>query len=88
MAALLTHLVVFVGRSLHVIHGRFLRPVEAWHQHLRQADIFRPGDARCLILSEFLDAEVRTHTGDTGVAQNFPEFSSRVFGETGEAESA
>ena len=85
LGRLLAHFVVFVGRSLHVIHGRFLGPVEAGHQHLREADIFRPGNGALLIFSEFLDAEVRADASDTGIAQNFAELGSFVFGEACEA---
>src|SRR6267378_915 len=81
-----THLVVFVGHPLHVIQSWILRPVEAWHQHLRQADIFRPGDGAMLILPEFVNSKMRTNTTHARIAQNCPEFSSRVSGETPEAE--
>src|SRR6266478_815152 len=81
-----SHFVVFVGRALDIIHSRFGGAVEAGHDHLRQADIFGPGNAGLLILAEFLDAEVRTHTGDARIAQNFPELVSGVFGEAAEAE--
>src|SRR6266849_4089174 len=80
------HFVVFVGRALDVVHRRFRGAVEAGDDHLLQADIFGPGKPALLILPEFLDAEMRTHTGDTGIAQNFLELGSRVFGEAGEAE--
>jgi len=40
------HLVVFLGRPLHVIHGRIPRSIKARHHHLRQTDVFRPGDGR------------------------------------------
>src|SRR5207244_7640317 len=42
LGRLLAHSVVFVGRALYVIHGRVARPLEAWHEHLRQANVFRP----------------------------------------------
>src|SRR5262249_11888082 len=38
-----------------------------------------------LILPEFPNAEVRTHTRNACICQNSPEFGSRVFGEAGEA---
>src|SRR5882757_9043423 len=79
------HFVVFAGGALHVIHGGFLGPAEAGHDHLRQADILGPGNACLLIVAQLLDAEVRTNTGDTGIAQNFLEFGSAVFGEASEA---
>ena len=85
LGRLFAHFVVFVGGSLHIIHGGLLGPAEAWHDHLRQADIFRPGDARCLIFPEFVDAEVRTHASDAGIAQNFPQFRAVVFGEAAES---
>src|SRR6266511_1174049 len=39
---------------------------------------------KILIDSEFLNAEMRTLTGDTCIAQNLPEFGSAVFGEASE----
>ena len=68
----LAHFVVFIGRSLHVIHGRLLRPFERRHNHLRQADVFRPGNATILIIPQFLDTEVRTRACHSRVAQNSP----------------
>ncbi len=81
---LLSHLVVFVGGAFHVIHGRLLRPAEAGHQHLRQADIFCPGDAVVLVFAEFVHAEVGTDAGDAGIIEDLLEFRSFVLGEPAE----
>src|SRR5258708_10867609 len=70
------HFVVFIGGTLHVIHDGFLGAVECGYHHLPQADILGPGDPGLLILAELLDAEVRTYTGDAGIAQNFTELGS------------
>src|SRR5258708_20786674 len=79
------HSVVFVGGALHVIHGGFFGAAEGWHDHLRQADILGPGNARRLILPEFGDAEMRTDAADACIAQNSAEFGPTVFGEASEA---
>src|SRR5438552_16801917 len=70
------HFVVFAGGALDIIQSGFRGTAEAGHNHLRQADIFRPGDAGLLILAEFLDAEVRTHAGDAGIAEKFAELGA------------
>ncbi len=52
---------------------------------MRQANFLRPGNPALLILPEFFDAEVRTHTRHTGFAQNSPQLGSRVFAKASEA---
>jgi len=79
------HFVVFVGGALHIVQSRFGGAAEGWDDHLRQAEIFCPGNPGRLIVAEFDDGEVRTHAGDTGVVQNFAELGSGVFGEASEA---
>jgi len=76
LGGLLAHFVVFVGGALHVIHGGILGAVEAGNKHLREADVFGPGNSPGLVLTEFVDAEVRAHTSDTGIAENFAEVGS------------
>ena len=51
-------LVVFVGRLLHVIHRRGVARAERRRDHLRDADVFGPGDALVLRLPELAHAEV------------------------------
>src|SRR5213080_2366853 len=79
------HFVVFVGGALDVVQSWLLGAFEAGHDHLREADIFRPGNAGLLIVAKLLDAEVRTDAGDAGIGQNFAELGARVFGEAAEA---
>src|SRR5260370_13562749 len=79
------HFVVFVCGGLQVSHGGFLGGAEAGHDHLREADIFGPGNARRLIFPQLVDAEMGADTGDAGIGQNFAEFGSAVFGEASEA---
>jgi RNA polymerase sigma factor (sigma-70 family) len=76
---LFTHFVVFVGRSLHIIQRRFLGPIERRHEHLRQADVFRPGNSALLVAPEFLNAEVRADAVNTCVAEYSPQLASFVF---------
>src|SRR5262249_119301 len=54
---------------------------QARHKHLRQADIFCPGNSILLIMTEFLDSEVRTYAGKTRVAENLLELGAFVLGE-------
>ena len=70
----LPHLVVFVGRAFHVVHRGILRPIEAGYQHLRQARIFRPGNAIVLILSELVHAEVRTDAREPRIGDDLFKF--------------
>src|SRR6185369_13486628 len=77
----LSHLVVFVGQSLHLVHRWIFWTVERGHQHLRQADIFGPRDAHFLICAEFFHGEVRADAGDSGIAKNLSKLTSLVLSE-------
>ena len=58
LCRLFAHLVVLIGGALHVVERRILRAIEAWHKHLRQAEVFRPSDAVFLIFAQLLDPKV------------------------------
>ena len=63
-------LVVFVGRSLHVIHRRAVSRAETGRDHLRHADVFRPRDALVLSFAKLLHAAMSALTFETVIAQN------------------
>ena len=46
---LFSEAVVFIGGALHVIHGGMARPTKGRYEHLRQAEVFRPGNSAILI---------------------------------------
>ncbi len=79
------HFVVFIGSALHVIHCGALGTVQSGHDHLRQADVFGPGNAIVLIGPQFFNTEMRADATEAVVGENFFEFGAFIFGETAEA---
>src|SRR5258708_16499127 len=76
---------VFVGGALHLVHSWLFGAIESRHQHLREAEFFRPGDPVLLIRPEFFDTEVRAYASNTLIVQNFAKCGAFVFGKAGEA---
>src|SRR5262245_25728331 len=64
------HLVVFVGRALHVVHGRVVARAQRCRDHLRNPDILGPGDALRLSFAQLLHAEMATFAFEAVVGQN------------------
>src|ERR1700677_970798 len=80
----LAHSVVFVSRSLDVIHGGILWAAQAWNKHLSQARVLCPGNAVFLIPPQFFDREMTADAGQAGVLHDGSEFGSFEFTEAGE----
>src|SRR5437667_9916470 len=79
------HFVVFVGGALDVVQSRLLGAFQAGHDHLREADVFCPGNASFLIVAKRLDGEWRANAADACIAENFAELGACIVSEASEA---
>src|ERR1700753_3604126 len=77
----LAHLVVLVGRSLHIIQSGVLRAMQARDPHLRQAQILCPGDAVILIFSQLFDREVTADAAKAFLMDDAAQFRSLILAE-------
>ena len=82
---LFAHLVVFVGRALHIIHGRIPRVHEAGHEHLSQAKILGPGDSARLVFPSSLMSKCELSHLTPRSVKIFRSSAPFVLGETAEA---
>src|SRR5262245_42609319 len=66
-------LVVFVGRALHNVHSRISAGAKCSRNHLGDAYVPGPRDARFLSLPEFFHAEMAAHTLEAVVGNDGPD---------------
>ena len=66
----LRDLVVFGGRLLDLVQRRRVAGSQRGRDHLRDADLLGPGDARGLLLAQLAHAEMGAHAGQTAIGKN------------------